>query len=212
MVHGAWCVVHGAWCVVHAQSACRASEASRVMRHPLFQRGPRGLLVHKCGQAAEHAQPVRAFSRAEREFCAWREGKGTRLPSAGRQPTRQTVRARHEFVPREFWRAPQTKRVREGSFFRQALSLSQQRKCGKTAIANGLPLQVAIRGTRLFSTPAVGRSSSPARLRFRAEVKSSQGVVPERATRAAGYGPLSIPDVGHLSSPARLRLRAEARW
>ena len=43
----------GRSCMVHAQGACRASEASRVMRHPLFQRGPRGLLVHNCGQAAK---------------------------------------------------------------------------------------------------------------------------------------------------------------
>ena len=44
-------VAEVAWRMVHG--ACRASEASRVMRHPLFQRGPRGLLAHKRVQAAE---------------------------------------------------------------------------------------------------------------------------------------------------------------
>ena len=66
MVHGAGCMVHG---------ACRASEASRVMRHPLFQRGPRGLLVHNCGQAAE-----------TRAACPSRHWKWRRVLRVARRP------------------------------------------------------------------------------------------------------------------------------
>ena len=185
--------------MVHAQSACRASEASRVMRHPLFQRGPRGLLGHKHAQAAEHAQPVRAFNNVEREFCAWREGQGMRLPSAGRQPTRQPVRVRHEFVPREFWRAPQTERAAKRLFLSPSAFFEPAKKVRKnsnrkrpvavsrdTSPKKSERKQREPRGTRPLSIPAVGYYD----LAWAASLSRRNSVVPEsRAKKTARAAP-----------------------
>ena len=119
--------VAGRMCMAHAARAKQA--ASCVIP---FSKGDRGdCLGINMPKLPKHAQPVRAFNNVEREFCAWREGQGTRLPSAGRQPTRQTVRVRHEFVPCEFWRAPQTERCPKRLFLSPSAFFEPAKKVRK---------------------------------------------------------------------------------
>ena len=129
---------HGSWCMPRERSKPRHAPSP-------FPKGTEGIA---CTQPCASCRNTRSLSERSTELDA-SSARGAKARGCGCHPQEGSQRARLSEhgtkVPREFWRAPQTKRVREGSFFRQALSLSQQRKCGKTANGSSLPLQVAIR-------------------------------------------------------------------
>ena len=105
-----------------------------------LKRGRGGHAVSAFGQGLLLPKYAPRFRRVERS------GR-TRVASAGSHPRRANVRALHKREARVC--APRPRSVAaKGTFFRQALSLCQQRKCGKTAKPCRPPREVAIRHER----------------------------------------------------------------
>ena len=193
-------VAEVAWFMVHAARAKQAAPCTIP-----FPKGDRGDCLHTtvC-KLPKHAQLVRAFNGVGREFCAWREGQGMRLPSAGRQPTRQTVRARHKSAARVLARpaaaALQLKRLflSPSAFFEPAKKVRKNSKSWRpTAVSRDTAQQKpCARATR---------AASPSKANWPTTRKIGDSPIPFASVRKPIKSPL-FPSRLLLGSVPRLFL------
>ena len=180
-----WPRLHGAWCMRRAHAARAKQAASCTIT---FSKGDRGdCLGINMPKLPKHAQPVRVAIENGGEFCAWREGQGIRLPSAGRQPTRQLVRVRHTLcrassgAPRRLSVAAKRLFLSPSAFFEPAKKV---RKNGKR--------QRPIAVSRDTEKPKKLRASNASRVSLQNET--------------ASYRPLVYPAVGRGDLPCAASL------